>query len=688
MTGHGGHHDRAGLGQQPPELPDGGMQTTDFTAADVRFEINWSYTVHLEPGPVEFKLDRILFEDDNPDVELLVALLRWGGKIPDDRAEWHRNYTPIRRWILAHIVRLVRGDSHQGLIKYFEEDEQRAARLGFFDNGQSVIEKYDESGDNEGVPGYTQLRDMWEEHFTARTRGACIVIAERLVQLAREHGLPAPDEVFRPEDDIEPEEIDEDDPTIRELTIEKTGDVWQHIRPMVLNHWYLKRHHNWQIPEYQFFDAHAALAADSDDVYPESGLGNMLAKGSVDDIHYPSTQRKELSRFSVEEIREMHHEVVKDLIAEARREGELVGKLTVAIDETKGHPWTGEIKRDEDGNNIEPWRLGYKNDNDTRTQYYYKWAAIQVVGFDIPLVLDALPVRRGMTKGEIVDELMASASELLDDVELVLMDAGFDSEASKNNVEAHRALYMNRKSRDKDDKKRMREMWSEDDDELEPVRIVEQEERVGMPNRKIIYVPKVMTGDDEDEEDDDDDGMRQELIEDFTETVTEDESGDEEFPEKSPFDSLISEMREEEQAKKEDQDEYDEFDPSEMFVAFETNHPLAAKRRGRGEADYTKREQQQAAARMVRKYGSRWGIENGFKKRGHFLPRSASPNHALRFFGFIFAATLYNAWRLVDILVKLSVEDDPEYTPLVPASRFMAVMEGQFSLSKPPPVTA
>lgn len=50
----------------------------------------------------------------------------------------------------------------------------------------------------------------------------------------------------------------------------------------------------------------------------------------------------------------------------------------------------------------------------------------------------------------------------------------------------------------------------------------------------------------------------------------------------------------------------------------------------------------------------------------------------------MFAATLYNCWRLVDLLVKLTVEDDPEYTLLVTASRFLAVAEGMFAL-KPPP---
>jgi len=57
----------------------------------------------------------------------------------------------------------------------------------------------------------------------------------------------------------------------------------------------------------------------------------------------------------------------------------------------------------------------------------------------------------------------------------------------------------------------------------------------------------------------------------------------------------------------------------------------------------------------------------------------------MRFFCFAFAATLYNCWRLVDLLVKLSVEDDPEYTPIVTASRFLAVAEGMFGLEEKPP---
>lgn len=58
----------------------------------------------------------------------------------------------------------------------------------------------------------------------------------------------------------------------------------------------------------------------------------------------------------------------------------------------------------------------------------------------------------------------------------------------------------------------------------------------------------------------------------------------------------------------------------------------------------------------------------------------------MRFFGFASVVTLYNCWRLVDHLVKLSVKDNPAYTPLVTASRFLAVAEDMFGLeAKPPP---
>jgi IS4 transposase len=601
----------------------------------------------------------------------MVPLLQVEGDIPDDRATWHHNYTPIEAWMHAHILRKAKGWTIKQTAERLAGERDMPQMLGFFDEGPV-------KGDPGDPPSYTQLRDVWEETFTDRHRGAVTVIAERFVDYCRENGFPAPEDVFLPEEDVEVEEPDEDHPTVRELTTEKTADVWEHARPMVMNHWYLKRHHNWQVPEPTFYDAHAYLATESDDVFPESALGNMDVTGDHDRVHYPSTHRRELKKFSIEEIRELHQEVTHDLVKEARRNGELVGKTRLAIDQTKGHPWTGEVERDEDGNNLEPYILGYKNDNDTRTQHYFQWATIQVVGLDVPLVLDAIPVQRGMTKGEIVDELLGTANEMLHNPEMVLMDAGFDSDAAKAAAERHGIYYLNKKSRDATDKKRMRRMW----ENRQTVRIFEEEDRPDMPVRKTVYVPHLLADDedDEDDEEDDDSGPskhRQKLLDDF-----EDKTGTR-MPDQSPFELLLEEEHEREAEEELDEDD---IDPTEQYVVFETNHPLADNRGGRASDPVSDRERQHAAARMVRAYGNRWGIENGYKKVGHFLPRSGSKDPALRFFGFAFAATLYNCWRLVDLLVKLTVEDNPDYTPLVTASRFLAVAEGMFGLgSKPPP---
>lgn len=637
--------------------------TEDF--GDNRIEIDFSETVHID-GPIEVFLKGQLPFYSEPDITLVAAMLRFSGDIPDDRAEWHHNYTPIESWMQAHILRKVNGWSIKETAERIRAGRDMPQMLGFFEDEPK-------KGARGDPPSYTQLRDVWEETFTDRHRGAVTVIAERLVDYCRENGYPAPEDVFLPEKDIEVEEPTEDHPTVRDLTIEKTADVWEHARPMVLKHWYLKRHHNWQIPEANFFDGHAYLATTSDDVFPESGIGNMMAKSGHDRVQYASTHRRELKKFTIEEVRELHQEVTRDLIAEARRKGELVGKMKVAIDQTKGHPWTGEVERNADGSNAEDWILGYKNDNDTRTQHYFQWATVQVVGLDVPLILDAIPVKRGMTKGEIVDELMATANDLLHDPEIVMMDAGFDSEAAKNSAEKHSTYYLNKKSRDADDKKRMREMW----ENRETVRIVEAEDRPGMPTRKKVYVPHVLADEEEDDEDDGPSELRQELLSDF------EEAGGDELPDQSPFDSLVDDIREQEE---EEGLSEDDIDGAEQYVVFETNHPLANKRGGRNRETIPEEEQIHAAARMVRNYGNRWGIENGYKKVGHFLPRSGSKDPVLRFFGFMFACTLCNCWRLVDLLVKLSVEDDPDYTPLVTASRFLAVAEGMFGLgSKPPP---
>jgi IS4 transposase len=175
-----------------------------------------------------------------------------------------------------------------------------------------------------------------------------------------------------------------------------------------------------------------------ENIYAQSGQHSFYIDSQRDRTPSASNHRYQIGKLTVEEIRSMLHETNRMLIARARHNAELVGKLWAAIDITKGNPWTGKIKRDEDDNIAEDWILGYEDG-----EVYYQWATIQIVGYDIPLVLDAIPVKRGMKRADIVDSLLENALDLVDDIELVMMDREFDSAGVKDACDKHGVSYLN-----------------------------------------------------------------------------------------------------------------------------------------------------------------------------------------------------------------------------------------------------
>jgi IS4 transposase len=61
---------------------------------------------------------------------------------------------------------------------------------------------------------------------------------------------------------------------------------------------------------------------------------------------------------------------------------------------------------------------------------------------------------------------------------------------------------------------------------------------------------------------------------------------------------------------------------------------------------------------------------------------TTSIDHEYRFFNFLFACTLYNVWRLVDLLVKLESLAGSEfrYKPLATADLFLTIANGNAGL--------
>ena len=66
--------------------------------------------------------------------------------------------------------------------------------------------------------------------------------------------------------------------------------------------------------------------------------------------------------------------------------------------------------------------------------------------------------------------------------------------------------------------------------------------------------------------------------------------------------------------------------------------------------------------RVMRRYARRWGIENSYKSIKDFLAWTTSRNTAVRVFCFGFAVILYDMWLLVDLLIQVNLDIEPQTT--------------------------
>jgi len=158
------------------------------------------------------------------------------------------------------------------------------------------------------------------------------------------------------------------------------------------------------------------------------GLRENLAanEGARSFIHESTRERTPLGHahrdnirdLSIKQVREMYRQAIQHLIDEVAATEEFFRAGIVAIDITEADPFTGDRTGHEDE------IIGTKENTD---EYAYQWATVQLVGNAVPLVLDARPVRKGESRKEIVEDLLASAEELVH-VDNVLMDREFDSQ--------------------------------------------------------------------------------------------------------------------------------------------------------------------------------------------------------------------------------------------------------------------
>ncbi len=225
-----------------------------------------------------------------------------------------------------------------------------------------------------------------------------------------------------------------------------------------------------------------------EDMYARSGPASFLLDTTRERIPTGSMHRYQIGKLSVSAIRSMLHNTTRMLIARARQNGELTGKLWAAIDVTKGFPFTGKAENhDED-------ILGYRDGKE-----YYQWAVPKIVGKDVPMVLDATPRVRGQSKNEIVEKLLSQATEMVN-LDLVMMDREFDSGPAKDTCEEYGVHFVNptRIFENSDGTDTIEWMYRNG----KRFHVTEKETDDETPTRKQVYLPKRSNSDDEDEDDD------------------------------------------------------------------------------------------------------------------------------------------------------------------------------------------
>ena len=107
-----------------------------------------------------------------------------------------------------------------------------------------------------------------------------------MLNVACEHDVPAPDEVFSPEPIVDgSEELEQDDMTVRNRTIAKTREIWKAVKAGITNN-SLPHKKNTETHENAFWEGRTFIGSDKG-TYAESGTWNFAAKTTRDRVQRP-----------------------------------------------------------------------------------------------------------------------------------------------------------------------------------------------------------------------------------------------------------------------------------------------------------------------------------------------------------------------------------------------------------------
>ncbi len=267
----------------------------------------------------------------------------------------------------------------------------------------------------ETIPDQSTLWRSWHERFTADLRETVETAARTILIKAKNAGVAVPREPARKlrYHDGESGEAEPDDQTV----LEQAEKITDHVSRIVFLVFSLDRGDGCEIHENAYWDLQTYLGL-RESLAANEGARSFVHESTRERTPLGHAHREQLHDLSIEQIREMYRQAVRQLLDEGAETEEFFRAGVVAIDITEADPFTGDRTGHEDE------IIGTKENTN---KYAYQWATVQLVGNAVPIVLDARPVRRGESRKEIVKDLLDSAEDLVH-VDNVLMDREFDSQ--------------------------------------------------------------------------------------------------------------------------------------------------------------------------------------------------------------------------------------------------------------------
>lgn len=420
-------------------MPGEGSSANGRAAGPHDLDIDWGTVINVAPDedaapePYWISLDTRNVTLRNPDVFDLLACLAIDPSIPDGRAKWQHKAYPLHAWLRLHLLGLVLGwDGEKDLAQHFDQHPEQALCYGF----------YRTDGESEAVrpspPSKSRLNQLRNHDFPDDLLRECERVADELGEVIRDHGIDVPDDWVWCE-----ESPDEDDAPERTQKRDSIRDNWKTVKP-IAHRFGLGRAENAEIPLGGYLEQHAHLSESNKSA--ESGHEDFLSDTTRDEENVPtgSPHRWMFRGLSVADQRDRYTKIVKALLKESDAFSTIRGEIILFIDQTPGRDYTGEIECDSDGDPNDPFVLRTKDGT-----FAFRFATIQICNPECPLPLDQIPVIRGMSKQTIVEQLLDSATDILQlaGIEIAVMDRGFDAQGVKRACEKHGIRYLNPRRR-------------------------------------------------------------------------------------------------------------------------------------------------------------------------------------------------------------------------------------------------